>query len=171
MSKTGIFLGTYGQKLDDNLKQKLKEAIKLSIENYGITNFYFGNLHPSILEEENPLIQEFAKRYIEILDYIALEIQNYKKENNCQDVKTALLLANPKDNNYNKELYDDILHGYPLFYDVMEDNGIELYEYRDRYLVDNVEEIIWFSDPLFSRRGLPREKVKFIDDILLRDEQ
>lgn len=170
MSKTGMFLGTWGQKLDNSLKQNLKTAIKLSIENYGISNFYFGNQRQTIWEEENTFMQDFAKSYAEILEYIAEEIQNYKKENECKVVKTALLLANPQDKNFKNELYDDILHAYPPYCDVTEDDEVEIYEYRDRFLIDHVEKIIWFSDPLFCKRGLPLDKVMLLDDILLEVE-
>lgn len=159
MGNKGMFVGALGQKLDDNLKAKLDNAVKTAIDTYEIRDFYFCN--EQVDGEEDELISTAIAEYKKIGEYIAHKIQDYKKEIDDTEIKTALIAARPDDTNFTAKLYDEIIQGYYIYGQELESpNANDAFILRDNFAAANIDIVFWYSNRILADTSCFLKSVK-----------
>ena len=147
-----MIVGYMGEVLTEQLKKRLETFVQSAIKDFGITDFYFGNeeeYEDEIENEEKPYFKKMLENSHEVLTFI-LETIKLNKQNN--DVNCAMVVARPNDKNFNEDLFDEIIQGYSIYFkDIDFDNSVEAYDFRDTFLVQNMDYIFWYSNSILAK--------------------
>lgn len=150
MSKKAMIIGFMGQNADE---QKIDRAIKTAVEEYGITEFFFGNEQDETEIDENETIKKFMSDSVKANKTIAEKIKLYKEKHKDKNIKSVMVKALPNDKNFSPELYDEIIEGYSIYYGEIEENSSDAYQLRDEFLVQNVDFIFWYSNDILINQS------------------
>lgn len=149
MENKGIFVGATGQKLNETLKEKLNRAVGMAVEEYGIVDFYFTSEQD--YQDESLLISEAMTEKRNIDAYLAQKISEYRKSRTDKNIRTAMLAARPADKNFDEKLYDEILQGYFIYGEELdEENSFDSYALRDAFIAENVDVVLWYSNRILE---------------------
>ncbi len=163
MNGKGVILTHLGQELDDNCKRKISMAVKAAVEKYDVTDFYFTNEDDGD-DEADDYIKNLFKIQNDIKEYIVKTVKAYTKEHPETVLRTTMFAARVMDNNFDKSVYDDVIQGYSIYYNELEDAAsVDAFSLRDSYLSTQVDYVFWCSNKLL----LPEIQIKAEKIILI----